>query len=125
MFEIPDLSLMSVPRSSNCEHSFFFSCLHTLLLLPSCFTLFLVILHVANYVMLHPFNCAPVLLMQHQIAEFQRQYDLLRLTCNSLIKCHSRAVADCAQNGETLCKYWILSVPVYITAWSSIILLCY
>ncbi len=43
---------------------------------------------------------------QHQIAEFQKQYDLLRLTSGSLIKCHSRAVQDCTQDEETLGKYF-------------------
>ncbi|CAI8010592.1 Ubiquitin carboxyl-terminal hydrolase 24, partial [Geodia barretti] len=39
---------------------------------------------------------------QHQIAELQRQYDLLRQTCASLTKCHSKALKECEVKGESL-----------------------
>lgn len=42
------------------------------------------------------------LLTQHQVAELQRQFDLIRLSCTSLMKTHGRAVQQCKQNGEQL-----------------------
>lgn len=39
---------------------------------------------------------------QHQVAELQRQYDLLRQSCTSLMKTHARAVQQCKQSGEKL-----------------------
>ena len=51
--------------------------------------------------------------LQHQIAELQRQYDLLRQTCASLTKCHSKALKECEVKGESLGQP--LSLSVYLS----------
>jgi ubiquitin carboxyl-terminal hydrolase 9/24 len=38
---------------------------------------------------------------QQQIADLQKQYDLLRLISSTLAKLHARAVQNCQENGET------------------------
>ena len=42
------------------------------------------------------------MLTQHQVAELQRQFDLIRLSCTSLVRTHGRAVQLCKQNQERL-----------------------
>ena len=50
--------------------------------------------------------------LQHQIAELQRQYDLLRQTCASLTKCHSKALKECEVKGESLGQPLSLSLCI-------------
>ena len=51
--------------------------------------------------------------LQHQIAELQRQYDLLRQTSASLSKCHSKTLKECEVKGESLGQS--LSLSVYLS----------
>ena len=39
------------------------------------------------------------LLTQQQVSELQRQFDLIRLSCTSLVKTHARSVIQCKKDG--------------------------